>query len=81
MSLSGLEKEEIQKQAVSVMMSKYPNCSNQYHMCCDTVGAIATSSDKGISLPQSSLAGCFNWFAHFSLKDRSRLVSTEKKNY
>ena len=29
------------------MMSKYPNCSNKYHMCCDTVGAIATSSDKG----------------------------------
>jgi len=47
LSLSGLEKEEIQKQAVSLMMSKYPNCSNKYHMCCDTVGAIATSSDKG----------------------------------
>ena len=29
------------------MMSKYPNCSNKYHMCCDTVGAIAKSSDKG----------------------------------
>ncbi|XP_068709146.1 N-acetyl-D-glucosamine kinase-like [Montipora foliosa] len=47
LSLSGLEKEEIQQQAVSIMKSKYPNCSNKYHMCCDTVGAIATSSDKG----------------------------------
>ena len=47
LSLSGLEKQEIQEQAVSLMMSKYPNCSNKYHMCCDTVGAIATSSDKG----------------------------------
>ena len=47
LSLSGLEKQEIQEQAVSLMMSKYPNCSNKYHMCCDTVGAITTSSDKG----------------------------------
>ena len=30
-----------------MMTSKYPNCSNKYHMCCDTVGAIATGSDKG----------------------------------
>ena len=32
------------------MTSKYPNCSNMYHMCCDTVGAIATGSDKGCYL-------------------------------
>ncbi|XP_020624472.1 N-acetyl-D-glucosamine kinase-like [Orbicella faveolata] len=47
LSLSGLEKEEIQQKAISMMTSKYPSCSNMYHMCCDTVGAIATGSDQG----------------------------------
>nr|XP_058961592.1 N-acetyl-D-glucosamine kinase-like [Pocillopora verrucosa] len=47
LSLSGMEKDEIQKKAISTMFSKYPGCSEKYHMCCDTVGAIATASDKG----------------------------------
>ncbi|XP_022807732.1 N-acetyl-D-glucosamine kinase-like [Stylophora pistillata] len=47
LSLSGMEKEEIKKTAISTMFSKYPSCSEKYHMCCDTVGAIATASDKG----------------------------------
>ena len=47
LSLSGMEKDEMQKKAISTMFSKYPGCSEKYHMCCDTVGAIATASDKG----------------------------------
>ncbi|KAK2572390.1 N-acetyl-D-glucosamine kinase [Acropora cervicornis] len=47
LSLSGLERQETQQKAVSIMMSQYPNCSNKYHMCCDTVGALATSSNEG----------------------------------
>lgn len=57
-----MEKEEIKKTAISTMFSKYPSCSEKYHMCCDTVGAIATASDKG------SLVFFFAWYYTYMLK-------------
>ena len=45
------------------MTSKYPNCSNKYHMCCDTAGALATSSDKGRNFsPCQDFCHCFIGF-------------------
>ena len=62
LSLSGMEKDEIQKKAISTMFSKYPGCSEKYHMCCDTVGAIATASDKGtLFFLIHIMLKCINW--------------------
>ena len=47
LSLSGLDNEKTQKEAVTIMKSKFPDCSINYHMCVDTIGAITTASDKG----------------------------------
>ena len=47
LSLSGMDTVSIQNEAIATMKSKYPNCSLDYHMCVDTVGAISTASDRG----------------------------------
>ncbi|CAH1257734.1 N-acetyl-D-glucosamine kinase-like isoform X1 [Branchiostoma lanceolatum] len=47
LSLSGGEKEEGQKQVIDGMKTKFPTVSENYKMCTDTFGAIATACESG----------------------------------
>ncbi|GLH02850.1 N-acetyl-D-glucosamine kinase [Gryllus bimaculatus] len=47
MSLSGCEQEETNNQLKDGLQSKYPNLSNNYVVCSDTVGSIAAAHEHG----------------------------------
>ncbi|XP_071947126.1 N-acetyl-D-glucosamine kinase-like [Antedon mediterranea] len=74
MSLSGGEQKEIQIKIISGMQSKYPNTSDNYHVCTDTYGAIETASSSGglvliagtgsncqLINPDGKVSGCGGW--------------------
>jgi len=47
LSLSGCEDEETNEKLKSGLMQRFPLLSEHYHICSDTIGAIATASESG----------------------------------
>lgn len=74
LSLSGGESKEGQRKVIEGMKETFPNVSENYHMCTDTYGAIATACKAGgivlisgtgsncqLINPDGSVHGCGGW--------------------
>lgn len=72
--MSGCEDETTNEQLREGFMKRYPKLSHNYYICSDTIGAIATASDKGglviitgtgsnsfLLNPDGSTARCGGW--------------------
>ncbi|XP_035673899.1 N-acetyl-D-glucosamine kinase-like isoform X3 [Branchiostoma floridae] len=65
LSLSGGEKEEGQKQVIDGMKTKFPNVSENYKMCTDTFGAIATVCESAYWIAQKAVKYVFDYDDNF----------------